>query len=105
MNTCDCCKFWRRGGYFDRVPKDSDQEIVLRDPPDGPFNPHHIAVMTGESVMGLCLHPSIGSDYSEGWLKRGLTSERPDGVFAGCDESRGCLETGERFGCIHHRPA
>jgi hypothetical protein len=50
---------------------------------------------------GLCLHSSVTSDYMDSWMDR-VTKECPiDGVQATCDEDRGYLETGEKFGCIH----
>jgi hypothetical protein len=47
------------------------------------------------------VHPSLGSDYVDDWLGRKLPEERTDGVYAGCDENRGHLNTGEDFGCVH----
>jgi hypothetical protein len=54
-----------------------------------------------KATSGLCLHPSIASDCMDSWMER-CTKECPtDGVYSTCDEERGHLVTGEKFGCIH----
>lgn len=70
----------------------------------------HKFEVAGESIVcevnpskkhGICLHPSIASDCMDSWVDR-FTRECPvDGIQATCDEERGYLETGEKFGCIH----
>lgn len=60
-----------------------------------------VCLLDSKSKMGLCLHPSLGSDYVDDWLSRKMPEKRTDGVYAGCDENRASLNTGEDFGCVH----
>ena len=101
--NCKNCKHWRRGGSLvhehgkfgmnpdfvgEIVGATSDKSAV-------------VCMIDAKSKTGLCLHPALGSDYVDDWLNRKLPEERTDGVFAGCDENRGVLATGEDFGCVH----
>ena len=103
LMNCQNCTYWHRGGLlgyehgrFGRNP-DFVGEVV-----GATSDKSAVVCMTDDkSKMGLCLHPALGSDYTDNWLNRKLSEERTDGVFAGCDESRGSLMTGEDFGCVH----
>lgn len=83
--NCKDCKYWRRGGYF--THGDGWGIGILK--------------QDENSKEGLCLHPSMSSDYIDGWLKRDRSREINDGVIAGCDEDRADLQVGENFGCVH----
>lgn len=55
------------------------------------------------SNFGLCLHPSIASDCMDSWMDRCTKRCPVDGVYSTCDEERGQLVTGQKFGCIHFK--
>lgn len=81
--TCKTCKHWYRGGEFVHAPEGRALNVC------------------DDSRTGLCLHPSMGSDYVDDWMQRKPPQERTDGIYAGCDEGRGHVVMGEDFGCIH----
>jgi hypothetical protein len=104
--NCKNCKHWRRGGCLvyengrlglnptytgEIVGSDGDGRSI-------------VCLIAQHAKIGLCLHPSIGSDCVDSWLNRSIPDDRIDGVFAGCDENRGYLAVGENFGCIHFLP-
>jgi hypothetical protein len=104
MNTCDTCKWWRRGGFFHKDDRVNPQgEILIPEGKDTKWVLHSISVSVREGKYGLCLHPAIRSDCSDGWLERDPYTGN-DGVIAECDEQRAGLSVFEKFGCIHHEP-
>lgn len=99
---CKNCKFWRRGGslnhehgIFGNRPDVTGEIIIAKGSRGVPI----VCSTDSKSEFGICLHPSIGSDYTNGWL--GREDRMTDGVYAGCDEERAGLEVGQDFGCIH----
>lgn len=81
--NCKDCKFWHRGSWYQHTT--SGYTITQTNP---------------KSKFGLCSHPSVRSECGDSWTGNELPLS-VDGVNAHCDESRGCLEVGELFGCIH----
>lgn len=82
MKLCKDCHFYDRGVF------------VMRN--------HVVELDQRNDGAGICLHPSMRSDYVHDWLARDKSAEPPkDGVHATCDEGRGELQVGEDFGCIH----
>jgi hypothetical protein len=102
-NYCESCKYWRRGGVLvHQCGKFGLNPSFIGEIVGSTSDKHPVVCLQDEkSQMGLCLHPALGSDYVSGWLGRSADGDRTDGVFAGCDENRGHLTTGARFGCIH----
>lgn len=85
MNTekiCANCKFFRMGWF-----KHTENGFVIEEVDD--------------VEDGMCLHPKIGSDTKDSWLKTNTETPPIDGIYASCDEERGHLHVGKNFGCIH----
>jgi len=101
--NCKDCKHWRRGGRFVHekgifgLNPDFVGEVVL----ETKKGPNIVCMVDPKAKTGLCLHPSMGSDYVDSWMERNSGLAPKDGVFASSDDERGDLTAGEDFGCIH----
>lgn len=71
MNTCDTCKF------FDQSPEGVNYGSVSTFP------------------RGSCLHIKCGEGEGETW------NAIQDGIYGWCDEWRGHITVGPKFGCVH----
>ena len=97
---CKSCKHWRRGGAFTSHRPGYGASTSFETIGAGVF-----ITTDPKALFGICLHPSVVSDYTSSWLKRKIRHNEPqDGVHAICDEERGDLAVGQDFGCIHHEP-
>lgn len=79
---CDSCKYFKIG-YFERA-----------------YNTEGFKIKDKNCEHGLCLNPKVSSDYVNDWTHR-KNEIALDGLHSTCDEERGDLLVGKRFGCIH----
>jgi hypothetical protein len=84
---CANCKFFKNGYFVHNDHSDPEQGCRIE--------------KFSKADYGMCMNEKIGSDYKDGWLGTSTQIPPDDGVFACCDEDRGCLWVGKSFGCIH----
>lgn len=98
---CKDCKWFARGGSFEDMEWIKNSGCKTHPLSD-------ITVIDEKSANGICLNLKVTSDFDMDWIHGSNYHEMiekmkygNDYLFSTCDESRGEIEIGENFGCIH----